>query len=225
MACAVLSLNELLFHLSRAAVGAGAPVGICEEFAETAAWLAFIGMDPARPALAALDALATKESSADIVIADARVGSADGRTASAIFVGPVIADRLAMAPVTSATLHLDEVDVPLLLAGAVALAGAAHVRLSWHGTTVMHIADSMVAATGNSASLRAAVTVEANAPGASLPRSVPHHAVDTGRQAALDHGIAVDGAAWSRVLAYHRKTLVPSSKRSRSQGAGPADET
>ncbi|MDE0417713.1 MAG: DUF3726 domain-containing protein [bacterium] len=224
---ALLSLNEILFHLSRAAAGAGAPVGICEEFADTAAWLAFIDMDPARAALPALDALARTESSGDLVIRDNRVACPDGRTVSAIFAGPVVTDRLAMAPAEPMTLQVEEVDVPLLLAGAVAAAGSGHVRLSWRrgAEAVIDVAGNMVAVKGDTTRGRAAVTVVANAPGAAVPSGVPLYAIDEGRQAALDHGIAADGAAWSGVLAYYGKTLVPSTERSRSEGAGPADGT
>ncbi len=223
----VLSLNEILFHFSRAAAGAGAPVGICEEFADTAAWLAFIDMDPARAALSALDALARNESGGDLVIRDNRVACLDGGTVSAIFAGPVVTDRLAVAPAEPMTLQVEEVDVPLLLAGAVAAAGSGHVRLSWWrgAETVIDVAGNMVAVNGDTTCGQAAVTVVANAPGASIPDCIPLNAIEEGRQAALDHGIAVDGAAWSGVLAYYGKTLVPSTDRSRSDGAGPADGT
>ncbi len=224
---ALLSLNEILFHFSRAGAGAGAPVGICEEFAATAAWLAFIDMDPARVALPALDALAGNESSGDLVIRDNRLACRDGGMVSALFAGPVITDRLSMAPAEPVTLHVETVDVPLLLAGAVAAAGAGHARLSWHaGTgTVIDIAGGMAALEGDATLGRAAVTIVANAPGATMSSRAPRHAIEEGRRTALDEGIAVDGAAWSCVLAYYGKTLVPSTERSRSEGAGPADGT
>ena len=223
----LLSLNEILFHFSRAAAGAGAPVGICEEFADTAAWLAFIDMDPARAALSALDALARNESGGDLVIRDNRVACRNGGSVSAIFAGPVITDRLSMAPTEPMILQVEDVDVPLLLAGAVAAAGSGHVRLSWRRSaeTVIDVAGNMVSVKGDTTCSRITVTVVANAPGAAVPSGVPLHAIDEGRQAALDHGIAVDGAAWSGVLAYYGKTLVPSTVRSRSEGAGPADGT
>lgn len=223
----LLSLNEILFHFARAASGAGAPVGICEEFATTAAWLAFIDMDPARAALPALDALARDESSGDLVIRDNRLACRDGGMVSALFAGPVITDRLSMAPDESVTLHVEKVDVPLLLAGAVAAAGSVHARLSWHGSTrtVIDIAGGLAALQGDAAQGPVAVTVVANAPGAIMSSRVPRHAIEAGRRTALDEGIPVDSAAWSGVLAYYAKTLVPSTTRSRSEGAGPSDGT
>lgn len=223
----LLSLNEILFHFARAAAGAGAPVGICEEFAATASWLAFIRMDPARAALPALDALARGQSSGDLVIRNSRVACRDGGMVSAIFAGPVIADRLSMAPAEPMTLQVREVDVPLLLAGAVAASGSGHARLSWRRgvETVIDVAGDMVAVKGDTTGGRAAVTIVANAPGTAVLTGVPRHTIDEGRQAALDHGIAVDSAAWSGILAYYGKTLVPSTERSRSEGAGPADGT
>ncbi len=223
----LLSLNEILFHFSRAAGGAGAPAGICEEFATTAAWLAFIDMDPARAALPALDALASGESSGDLVIRDNRLACRDGRMVSALFAGPVITDRLSMAPAEPVTLRVEEVDVPLLLAGAVAAADRDHARLSWHGGTasVIDIAGGMATLEGDCTRGRAAVTVVANAPGTTMSSSGPRHAIEEGRGTALDEGIPVDGAAWSGILAYYGRTLVPSSERSRSEGAGPSDGT
>ncbi len=218
----LLSLNEILFHFARAAAGAGAPVGICEEFAAAAAWLAFIDMDPARAALPALDALATGQSSGDLVIRDSRLACRDGGMVSALFAGPVVTDRLSMTPAEPATLHVDRVDVPLLLAGAVAVAAHGHARLSWHGgaATVIEMAGGLAALEGDTSRGRAAVTVAAHAPGATMSSTGPRHVIEEGRRTALDEGIPVDSSAWSGVLAYHGRTLVPSTTRSRSGGAG-----
>ena len=223
----LLSLNEILFHLARAAAGAGAPVGICEDFAATAAWLAFIDMDPARAALPALDALARGESSGDLVIRDNRLACRNGGMVSALFAGPVITDRLSMAPAEPVTLHVEEVDVPLLLAGAVAAADRGRARLSWHGGsgTVIDIVEGLAALKGDTACGRAAVTVVANVPGATMSSSAPRHVIEEGRRTALHEGIPVDSSAWSGVLAYYARTLVPSTARSRSEGAGPSDGT
>ncbi len=224
---AFLSLNEILFHLARAAAGAGAPVGICDEFATAAAWLAFIGMDPVRAALPALDALSRGQSGGNLVIQDSRIACRDCRMVSAIFAGPVITDRLSMAPAEPETLRVHEVDVPLLLAGAAAASGADCVRLSWHAGagTVIGIAGGKVTVTGDTGRGRAAVTVETNMPGGTVSSGVPCHVIEDGRRMTLEEGIPVDGTAWSGVLAHYERTLVPSSKRSRSEGAGPADET
>ncbi len=223
----LLSLNEILFHFSRAAAGAGAPAGICDEFASNAAWLAFIDMDPARAVMPALDALARGESNGDLVIRDNRLACPDGRMVSALFAGPVITDRLSMAPTEPVTLHVEKVDVPLLLAGAVASAGRDHTRLSWHGGsgTAIDIAGGTATLEGDSTRTRAAVTVVANAPGTTMSSSAPRHAIEEGRRTALDGGISVDSSAWSGILAYYARTLVPSTARSRSEGAGPSDGT
>ena len=223
----LLSLNEILFHVSRAAAGAGAPAGICEEFATTASWLAFIDMDPARAALPALDALARGESSGDLVIRDSRLACRDDRIVSALFAGPVITDRLSMAPAEPVTLHVEKVDVPLLLAGAVAAADRDRARLFWHGgtATAIDIAGGLAVLQGDIDRGQAAVTVVANDPRDTMSFSGSRHVVEEGRQTALDEGIPVDGTAWSGVLAYYARTLVPSTARSRSEGAGPSDET
>ncbi len=224
---ALLSLNEVLFHLARAGAGAGAPVGICEEFAAAASWLAFIRMDPARAALPALDALARGQSSDDLLIREGRIACREGRMVSAIFAGPVIMDRLSMEPAEPVTLQVDEVDVPLLLAGAAAASGSGHVRLVMHAGagTVIDVSGGKVAVKGGATCGRAAVTIVTNAPGTAVADCGPLHVIDEGRKAALEHGIAVDSTAWSGILAYYYKTLVPSTERSRNTGAGPADGT
>ena len=221
---ALLALNELLFHVARAFVGAGAPVGLSDDVAAAVAWLAFIGHDPAQAALTALDALAQGRSSGNLVFRGNRIACRGSGMVSALFAGPVITDRLSMAPSGPVTFHVDDVDVPVLLAGAVAAAGPGHARLSWKADarTDVDIADGMVAIRGEASGGRSAVRIEANAPGACLPSAAPLHAIEEGRSLALDQGIAVDSGAWSGVLAYYARTLVPSTDRSRRKGAGPS---
>ena len=46
-----LSFNEIGFYLTRAAVGAGAPFGVAEDFANAVKWAVRLGMDPVPVAL------------------------------------------------------------------------------------------------------------------------------------------------------------------------------
>ena len=43
----VLSFNEVMFYFSRAAVGAGLPYGLADEFGRSSIWIAAGGLDPA----------------------------------------------------------------------------------------------------------------------------------------------------------------------------------
>ncbi len=95
-----LSLNEVRFFFTRAAVGAGAPFGIGEDFANASIWLACAGADPAQLAAPALKRLADGASCGRLSISSGSEGvhlaCAEGEVASAIFAGPAVADWLAV---------------------------------------------------------------------------------------------------------------------------------
>ena len=241
-AASPVSLNEISFYFTRAAVGAGAPFGLGEEFARASAWLAYLGLDPARCAVPALHALAGGASSGALCVDDGheatRIRSRDGRTASAIYAGPVAADRLAIeaAKGGECLLVLAETDQPVLIAAAIGAAeiDADLVRVAWPspagGHIVVELTDGTVELTvpvgaDLTASGPAAVEVALNRlagaaePPARLPRSEATLLSD-GRQRAARLGVTVDDSAWREVIAFFRKCLVPSTARSRSSGAG-----
>ena len=237
-----VSLNEINFYFTRAAVGAGAPYGLGEEFARSSAWLAYFGLDPARCAMPALHALADGASSGALCMDDGhdatRIRSRDGRTASAIHAGPVVADRLAIEAGADSgrLLVLTETDQPVLIAAAIAAAeiDADLVRVSWLSPVgeriVVELTDGAVElAAPDGADLAASgpaeVEVALNRPArvseppARLPPPESTLLAD-GRQRAARLGVTVDEIAWSEVIRFFRKCLVPSTARSRSSGAG-----
>ena len=231
----LLSLNEIRFYFTRAAVGVGAPFGIGEEFAEASSWLAFLGIDPAVAALPALDALASGDSDGALVLLQRdgalHVGCPDRLKVSALFAGPAVADRLTIesARERSCRLHIDEADQPLLILAAVAAAGVGRTRLGWplpdERPVLAEVGGGRVrlglppgADLGQSGP--AAVRIVLNGPSAGFPRDAQAFNMAEGRKRAVTCGVAVDGRAWSGVLGYFRKYLVPSTERSRSEGAG-----
>ena len=119
-----LSLNEICFYFTRAAVGAGAPFGIGEDFAEASKALAYLSFDPAQAAVPALRGLGCGQSGTSLslrTVGDAiHLGSSDGLAMSALYAGPVIADRLSIEAGCGRERHLrlDDTDQPLLVLGA-----------------------------------------------------------------------------------------------------------
>ena len=232
---ALLSLNEMRFYFTRAAVGAGAPFGIGEEFARASSWLAFLGIDPAVAALPALDGLASGDSDSALVLlhrdGTVHVGCRDRLKVSALFAGPAVADRLTVESAREHTcrLHIDEADQPLLILAAVAAAGVGRSRLGWQ----LSDRRPVLAEVGGGRVLfgwppgadlgrcgPAAVGIVLNGPSAGFPRDAREMHMAQGRKRAVTCGVAVDGRAWSGVLGHFRKCLVPSSEKSRSEGAG-----
>ena len=231
----LLSLNEIRFYFTRAAVGAGAPFGIGEEFARASSWLAFLGIDPAVAALPALDGLASGGSDGALVILHRdgilRVGCRERLKVSALFAGPSVADRLTIESTRERAyrLHLDEVDQPLLILAAAAAVGVGRTRLYWRlpdeRPVLAEVGDGRVrldwplgADLGQCDP--AALEIVLNGPSDGPPRDALVIHVAEGRKRAVTCGVAVDGRAWSGVLGHFRKCLVPSTERSRSEGAG-----
>ncbi len=239
-----VSLNEVGFYFTRAAVGAGAPFGLGEEFAEASRWAAFLGLDPAAVAVPALRGLAGGGSGIAFTFHRTEniisVVSRDGRILSAIYAGPVVADRLLVeaAHGEECRLLLDATDRPPLIAAAVASAGicASRIAVSWQsrnaGRTVVELNRRLAALTGPEAAAieasgPAAVEIVLNGAGTAAPPSSQTRTIRLadGRSNAVERGVVMDGAAWSTVYDYFSRCLVPSTGRSRTAGAGAGEAT
>ena len=239
-----MSLNEIGFYFTRAAVGAGAPFGLGEEFAETSRWVAFLGLDPAAVAVPALRGLAGGGSG--IAFALRRAGnvisieSRDGCILSAIYAGPVVADRLLVeaARGQECRVALDATDQPLLIAAAVASADicASRIAVSWQsrnaGRTVVELNRRIVTLTGPGpgameASGPAGVELVLNGAGTATSPSSRTRTIRLAdsRHGAVERGVLVDGMAWSAVHDYFSRCLVPSTGWSRAVGAGAGELT
>lgn len=234
-----LSLNEISFFFTRAAVGAGAPFGIGEDFAKAAMWLAFFGADPSAVAAPALTGLAAGESGARLRLNDADgglcIGGVDDGVLSAIYAGPAVADRLAVEAEkgTECRILVQNVDQPALIAAAVAAAeiGAERIVVSWRategGNTVVDLSGGGVEIIGDGGSAYAAarasdVEIVLNGDAAGDGRSLRVTAADfaDGKARATSDGVTVGDRTWSTLFGYFRKCLVPSTDRSRVAGAG-----
>jgi len=239
-----MSLNEIGFYFTRAAVGAGAPFGLGEDFAETSRWAAYLGLDPAAVAVPALRGLA--DGGSGIALTFRReanrisVESGDGRILSAIYAGPVVADRLLVeaARTGECRLLLDATDQPLLIAAAVASADirANRIAMSWQSRTggriVVELNYGVAALTGLDAAAIAApdparVEIVLNGGGSTAALSSQTRTIRLaeGRSGAVERGVVMDGAARSTVYDFFSRCLVPSTGRSRTTGAGAGNRT
>ena len=234
-----LALNEIDFYFTRAAVGAGAPFGIGEDFAEASRYLAYLGLDPARTALPALHGLGRGQSGTSLTLRAAgdaiHVGSGDGLVLSALYAGPVIADRLSIESGRGMErrLRLDDTDQPLLVLGAVAAASidAARIALSWPlrngGRAAVELNGGIATIAGSHGAGDTAspgpspIDIVLNGAASEIaPEHVATRSLADGRSRAVRHGVDVDDAARAAVLAFFDKCLVPTTDRSRDAGAG-----
>ena len=231
-----LSLNEISFYFTRAAVGAGAPYGIGEEFSELSKFLAYLGFDPAVSVLPALRGLELGESSSELALRDLQDGvqveSRNGRPLSAVFAGPVVADRLALVRHARCErrLLLDETDQPLLIAAAAAAAGSAaeRIRVSWRrssgNSAVLELTGGLARISGLNTTAAGPARVEVRSNGcrdsASTVKPTASRWLADGRRSAVERGVVMDDKALTEVMAFFRRCLVPSTSHSRQSGAG-----
>jgi len=232
-----LSVNEVRFFFTRAAVGAGVPFGLGEDFAKAAIWLATMGADPAGVAAPALQSQAEGKSDAHIISHSSetsmRFMSKDSKPLSVLYTGPSVADQLCVAVANGESLQLvvENVDQPALLAAYLASAeieGAA-IAVSWIGstgdTTRIEIApDGTCAfASGDNQNLLAGIpaNMEVTCSNQNLTdRRWQEKQPTTPRRDVLEQGVEVGAESWAVVLEFFRKCLVPSSQESLEQGAG-----
>ena len=237
-----LSLNEIGFYFTRAAVGAGTPFGIGEDFAEACKCLAYLGLDPAVAAVPALRGLAAGSSGSALTLHAARdavhIRSRDGLVLSALYAGPVAADRLWIeaARGEECRLFLGVTDQPWLIVGAVASASvdAARMAVRWplqkSSQAVVELGRDIAMLAGLdeaelAAPAPAAIEIVLNGSAAPVPSPQQLRRLEDGRVRAVEHGVVVDGSAWSTVFDFFGKCLVPSTGQSRTAGAGAGELT
>ncbi|MBC6404377.1 MAG: DUF3726 domain-containing protein [Rhodospirillales bacterium] len=234
-----LSLNELRFFLTRAAAGAGAPFGLGEDFAKAAICLAALGIDPAPAAAAALAGLADGNSGTRLTFAEAdgvTILQGEGRRPlSALYAGPALADRLAVAAEDggSCRMILKQADRPALAAAAVAAAGiGAELAIAWpcgagaRAGIASRCGRLEVLAGGGAVDRPGPADMEVLMEVGRNPAAAAAAAGPGGRRLAelcgriAEEGVTVAAAPWSAVYGHFAKCLVPSSPQSRAAGAG-----
>jgi len=237
-----LSLNEIRFYFTRAAVGAGTPFGIGEVFSAASMHLAFLGIDPARAAASALSSLMTGQSGASLALRDddniIHIESRSPLAISALYAGPVAADRLFIEAGygSERRFRIHRVDQPLVVAGAGAATGIENARIiiSWTNGCG---SPSRMDLNGDIASLTGMQESVEHPPGptsvdlllTSLDSGRPltsglTKSIVQGRSRAIQHGVEMDSLSRATVMAFFNRCLAPTSLLSRLAGAGTGSE-
>lgn len=232
-----LSLNEVRFFFTRAAIGAGAPFGLGEDFAKAAIWLASTGSDPASVVAPALHSLATGESDCKVILQQnetvTRYLSDEGKPLSSIYAGPVIADRLGVMAVAGKDVRvvLENIDQPAMIAAYVAAVqiNGGLAKITWESAggnaTRIEIGSDGINVFAEKGQMDF-ITCGPCDVEVTLSRKTPSNdssdtpEVTLSRPDIVKEGVNVGADPWAIVFGFFRKCLVPSSDQSRQQGAG-----
>ena len=215
-----VSLSELRFYASRAALGAGCAQGIAEDLATTAIWLAKKKIDPTRALAQALDHIVNEAVTValkkTVAAGNINLLSANGRPCSAIYAGIAASDQLALLPAGAGhSVTIADTDSPLLAA-----AFAQALNPHDHG---------MFMQTARAGSNRAVLSISRvdflsvmSAGNLILKRSAQSEPAPTQAAPAINdhHHIRVSRAGWDGILKHFNNSLVAASEASRLSGAG-----
>ena len=245
----IVSLNEAESLASRAALGVGAAYGAADDAAAAVRWLLARGLPGLPPLVAALDKVASgvshwgrlEECPAFAAAASPPLGNGgsrgcsglwradEGRQLSTILIGGAAADWFAaLAAEGRADLCLEPVDVPLLLLPSLLTAAARHgfdAHLCWPGFAASGrgpvVAFRGCSDTGLAACRGAALRVATAAPqpGEKLAAA---RVLEERLRSVCQRGLEVDDDLWLRLDRHAQGMLVPESRTSRVDGAGPA---
>ncbi|MGO1120124.1 DUF3726 domain-containing protein [Rhodovibrionaceae bacterium A322] len=220
-----LSLNELLFFVTRATVGAGNPYGAGEESGRAAQLLAKAGCDPAPGLAAVLDNLAAGTSGVAVSFSDLPEGllvscppTEDARPFSALCAGITAGDWLLSGQDKgNCRIGLLSVDSPQFAAAvALSVVQAAGQSLRFYRDGIERDPGSAAVALTDLASeepgdlyLELADPVDKTA----------RHGLCSANSDDWD-GVRVAAEPWGRIMAYFQNCLVPSNEQSRLSGAG-----
>ena len=215
-----VSLSELRFYASRAALGAGCAQGIAEDVATTASWLAKKKIDPTRALAHALDHIVNEAVTAalkkTVAAGNITLLSANGRPCSAIYAGIAASDQLALPRAEAGcSIMIENTDSPLLAAAFVRALSlnnhAVPMRTARAGSNRAVLSFSRVdflsAMSAGNLILKRPLGSEP-APAQSIPGINDHH------------NIRVSRAGWDGILKHFKNSLVAASEASRLSGAG-----
>ena len=233
-----LSLNEVSFYFTRAAVGAGVPFGLAEDFGHWASWLSCSGMDPAEICTTALKSLDSGESGLSVNLSKRRgrtlLKSTSGQKLSAIQAGSFACDWIKTTDLTSlrhCRLSVENVDSPFLVAAAVGASGFGGWSVYWKlSSEIYYLVNQKVAGNWE------VFWNRGSAPGISGPADLSimpandeelalvfqyhrKYNFQDERLYVLENGVAIYDS-WPFIYRFFRRCLVPSTNESRHVGAG-----
>ena len=234
----VFSLNEILFFFTRAAVGAGVPFGLAEDFGRSSKWIAESGLDPAQITAKALQLLDCGESSISASQiengAETVLSPTDEKRLSALFAGPAVCDWISAKTedsILSQHFIAKKVDIPFLIVAAVGASNSGNWEICWqdsggtlcsvltclHGSWKTSWGGTEIQEQYNSAN------VSIKSMESSLFSSQKWNEKTTytekNRKRVLESGVPVY-EAWPIIHGFFSRCLVPSTEESRKSGAG-----
>ena len=215
-----VSLSELRFYTSRAALGAGCAQGIAEDVATTAIWLAQKKIDPTRALAHALDHIVNEAVTAalkkTVAAGNINLLSANGRPCSAIYAGIAASDQLALLPAGAGhAVTIADTDSPVLAA-----AFAQALNLNNHAV-LMRTAAARV---NQTVSILTRADFPPGSPAGNLILKRPAGSEPAPAQSIPaihdPHNIRVSRAGWDGILKHFKNSLVAGTEASRLNGAG-----
>ena len=141
----VLSLNEIMFYFTRAAVGAGLSFGLAEDFGCSSVWIGASGLDPARITSKTIESL--DETQSCLCASQTEIGektvltSSEEGQLSALFAGPSVCDWILGEKAVSDKIRyfvVEKVDHPFLIAAAVGALKYGNWEISWKDSGGTH---------------------------------------------------------------------------------------
>ena len=234
----VLSFNEIMFFFTRAAVGAGLPYGLAEDFGRSSIWIAASGLDPAAFTSNALKSLDEAQSS--LCASKTENGtetvltSSGEKQLSALLAGPSVCDWISVKTADSNKNQYfiaKNVDHPFLMAAAVGTLNSGSQEICWQDSSGTLYA-VLTAQHGNWKTswdstdiplMSAAADVTINAAESRLFKAEKWKGktsyFEKNRERVLETGVQVY-EAWPIIHSFFSRCLVPSTEESRKSGAG-----
>ena len=229
-----VSFSEIEVTFGKAALGAGIPLGLAEDFGRVNYWLATRKIGSLSVGLAALNAFDTEDSGSVATVESEpewNLSPQSGQKLSALYAGSSACDLLCAQ---HAAIHLRKVDVPLLVLVSAVLASSEYSLaiqielLSADGTTEVVFCDcGMVradAAVLERFTVASALDMRLIRTSSGQLRNYPVAFPAKAPDEVFTEGATVDETEWNRIEQYAKRMLVPASETSRTgAGAGEID--
>ena len=234
----VLSFNEVMFYFSRAAVGAGLPYGLADDYGRSSIWIAAGGLDPAKFTSNALKFLDEAQSSLSAIQtengAETVLRSSGEKKLSSLLAGPSVCDWISARDIDSnENQHFiaKNVDHPFMLVAAVGSFNSGSWEISWQDSSGTLYA-VLTAEHGNWKSSWDSADISFMSGAADVTiRSVERSLFNAdkwngkksycekNRERVLETGVQVY-EAWPIINSFFSRCLVTSTDVSRKSGAG-----
>ena len=229
-----VSFSEIEVTFRKAALGAGTPLGLAEDFGRVNYWLETRKIGSLSVGLAALNAFDTEDSGSVATVESEpewNLSPQSGQKLSALYAGSSACDLLCAQ---HAAIHLRKVDVPLLVLVSAVLASSEYSLaiqielLSADGTTEVVFCDCGIvhaeAAVLKRFSSASALDIRLLRSNSGQFRNWPVVFPAMPPDEVFTEGATVDETEWNRIEQYAKRMLVPASETSRAgAGAGEID--